>query len=301
MRPVGLCRSARAPLEIRRQVRARVARDSYVGARASTGRPSIVTALALLLLPALVVALGPLLWPADADAQNLAARLRPPSLAQPLGSDQFGRDLLARLLHGGRLTLGISLAATAANASLGIALGVLAAGRRGALDAALLRATDLLLAFPSMLLALAVAGLSGGGLRGLLLALGLFGWGTYARVARGEALQAQTLLFVHAARALGAGAMRVALQHVLPTITPPLLVLMVVRFGQTVLTIAGLSFLGVGVQPPTPEWGAMLSDGLPFIERVPQMLLVPGLAVTFACLSISLGAEELRRLLDPAR
>jgi peptide/nickel transport system permease protein len=248
---------------------------------------------------ALLFALGPHLWPADPLQQSIPARLRPPSLASPLGTDQLGRDVLARVLAGGRLTLGISLLVTLVTAVVGIAVGALAAARPGLLDALLTRIVDVLLAFPLRLLALAIAGLAGGGVWGIVAALGLFGWGTFARVARLEARRARSLPLVEAARALGAPPGRVFRRHVLPMMAGPLIVLAVARFAQVILTIAGLSFLGVGVQPPMPEWGAMLADGLPFMQRAPHLLLAPGLAVTLACLAVSLAGDALRRGLDP--
>jgi peptide/nickel transport system permease protein len=251
-------------------------------------------------LPYLIglVTLGPALWPVDPRAQTLTARLRGPSFDRPLGTDQLGRDLLARILHGGRLSLGVSLVVTVISAVIGIALGGIAASRGGLVDLVLMRLVDVLLAFPFLLLALVVAGLSGGGINGMVLALGLFGWGTYARIARVETARVRAMPFVEAARAIGLPP-RTFVRHVLPNAMPALLVLAVARYGQTILTIAGLSFLGVGIQPPTPEWGSVLNEGLPFLERAPHVLLAPALAVTLACLIVSLAAEGWRRILDP--
>lgn len=266
--------------------------------RARLGQLRWLTPALVAMLPVLVVAAGPAWWRADPVSQDLLARLQAPSLAHPLGTDQLGRDLLARILHGGRLSLGLSLAVTAITAVVGVALGSLAASCcGGAVDVLLMRLVDILLAFPFLLVALTISGLSGGGIGGIFVALALFGWVTHARVARAETLRVRALLFVEAARSLGAAPRRVYLGHVLPSMAPPLLVVSVVRFGQTILAIAGLSFLGVGVQPPTPEWGALLSEGLPYMERAPHVLLVPGLAVSLSCLVLTLGAEGLRRSL----
>jgi len=258
----------------------------------------LLPALALL-LPAWVVLVGPLVWTPDPVRQNVTARLQAPSPARPLGTDQFGRDVLARVLYGGRLSLGIALVVTLVTAAAGVTVGSAAAAFGGPIDAALMRLVDVLLAFPFLLAALAVAGLSGGGFHGVVLALGLLGWGSYARVARAESLRVRALPFVEAARSLGAGELRLVLRHVLPSAAPALIVLAIIRFAQTILAIAGLSFLGVGVQPPTPEWGAMLNEGLPFLERAPHLLLAPGLAVTIACLVVSLAGDALRQVLDP--
>lgn len=271
--------------------------------RAPTGRPrlsvgALVPTVVLALVVA-VVALGPLVWTVDPRVQTLTARLQGPSATYPLGTDALGRDMLARVLHGGRLSLGVSLIITLLSAAIGIGLGSLAASRGGLVDQVLTRLVDILLAFPFLILALVVAGLSGGGISGMVLALGLFGWGTYARVARVETARIRVQPFVESARVLGQTPIRTFLTHVLPNALPALLVLAVARYGQTILTIAGLSFLGVGVKPPTPEWGSMLAEGLPFLERAPHVLLAPALAVTLSCLAVSLAAESWRRLLDP--
>jgi peptide/nickel transport system permease protein len=254
---------------------------------------------ALLLLVVLAVTAGPWLWQADPRQQTLTARLQGPTPVHPLGMDQLGRDLLARVLHGGRLSLGVSLLVVAVSATIGIALGSVAASRGGLFEMFAMRLVDILLAFPFLILALVVAGLSGGGINGMVLALGLFGWGTYARVARVETARVRALPFVESARVIGVSPLRTFVRHILPNMAPSLIVLAVARYGQTILTIAGLSFLGVGVQPPTPEWGSMLFEGLPFLERAPHVLLAPGFAVTISCLIVSLAAEGWRRILDP--
>lgn len=260
-----------------------------------------LVAMLPLLLVVLTVLAGPLLWRVDPVEQVLLDRLQGPSWAHPMGTDQFGRDTLSRILYGGRLSLGVSLIITAITFAAGIAVGSVAAGAGGLVGGALMRLVDVMLAFPFLLLALTVAGLSGGGISGVILALALFGWGSYARVARAETLRVRALPMVECAAAVGAGPLRIALRHVLPNILPALAVLAVIRFAHTILTIAGLSFLGVGVQPPTPEWGAMLHQGLPYIERAPLLLFMPGLAVTLVCLLVSASAENIRRALDPTR
>ncbi|MGE3271264.1 MAG: ABC transporter permease [Chloroflexota bacterium] len=260
---------------------------------------SVLLPSVLLLLVVGLVTLGPLVWQTDPRAQVLTSRLRGPTPERPLGSDQLGRDLFVRILHGGRISLGVSLVVTVVSATIGIALGSIAASRGGFVELVITRIVDILLAFPFLLLALVVAGLSGGGVNGIVMALGLFGWGTYARVARVETARVRANPFVESARVVGSSPVRTFVRHVLPNAAPTLLVLAVARYGQTILTIAGLSFLGVGVQPPTPEWGAMLAEGLPFLERAPHVLLAPGLAVTISCLVVSLSAEAWRRVLDP--
>lgn len=264
--------------------------------RARRWRLAPLVPLAALLV--LVVA-GPFLWPLDPAEQDLTARLQTPSLEHPLGTDQLGRDLLSRVLHGGRISLGVSFLAVLLSGAIGTLLGTLSGLTRGILDLVVMRVVDLLVSMPFLLLALAVAGLSGGGLKGIVLALGLFGWTNYARLSRAEAMRLRGTLMVEAAQAVGAGPTRILFRYLLPNLAGPILVLAVVRFSHAVLTIAGLSFLGVGVQPPTPEWGAMLADGVRFLERAPHVLLVPGTAITAACLVVSLSGDALRRYLDP--
>jgi peptide/nickel transport system permease protein len=283
---------------------------SAVGRTPDTPAPAGGSLLAgrrylLALLPAVVIALGiafgPFAWHADPTAQALADRLQPPSVEHPLGTDNLGRDLLARVLAGGRLSLGLSLLITLGTCAIGAALGMLAAASGWLADTLFLRITDVLVGLPFLLLALAIAGLSGGGIRGIAIAICALAWVSFARVARDESRRLRGLPMIAAAVASGATPVRVYLRHILPNIWPPLGVLLVVRFSHTILTLAGLSFLGVGVQPPTAEWGAMLDQGVPYIERAPQMMLAPGLAVTISCLCVTLSAMAFERLMDPRR
>jgi peptide/nickel transport system permease protein len=257
--------------------------------------------LFLLLLPLLVVWAGPVIWTRDPLEQVPLDRLQGPSAEHPLGTDQLGRDLLVRILHGGRINLGVSALVTGVTTLTGVLLGAVAAARaRGAVDILFCRVADVVIAFPFLLVALTVAGLTGGGLSGVVIALVLFGWVTPAMVARAETLRVRAFPFVEAARAIGAAPGRVYVRHVLPSTLPPLVVVSVVRFPQVILSIAGLSFLGVGIQPPTPEWGALLKEGQPFIERAPHLLFAPGAAVSLSTLLVTLGAERLRRSMNPA-
>ena len=291
--------SAAEPAPLDRQV---TDAGPYAPARRGDGRrfPRCLPAVAVPLGIAAVFALGPILWPIDPRLQDLPARLQGPSLAHPLGVDQLGRDLLARVLHGGRLSLGVSLLVTAINVLIGTAVGSLAASVGGAIDRLLTRLIDMLLALPTFLLGLSVAALAGGDIAGVVLALSLFSWGSSASAARSEALRVRALPFIEAARSVGIGPLRLFLRHILPSAASSLIVLTVTRFGYALFTVAGLSFLGVGVRPPTPEWGAMLSEAVPFIERAPHTMLAPGLVVTLTFLLVTLAADSLRRALAPA-
>lgn len=257
-------------------------------------------ARAWLVLPAmLLVAAGPLLWPVNPVEQVLVDRLLAPSWAHPLGTDNLGRDILARVLHGGRITIGLALIATVISSSLGIGIGLFAATVRGWTDRGIALVMDVLNAFPFLLLALTLAGLGGGGVRGLLLALTVAAWVPFARVARTEAMRIRPTPIVEAATSLGASPIRVGTRHVLPNALPPLATLVVLRFSHTLITIAGLSFLGVGIAAPTPEWGAMLRAALPLLERSPHVALAPGIAILVTAITVSAGAEGIRRVVDP--
>lgn len=267
------------------------------------GRPTTIMRTLVALGPLLVVAAivlgGPLLWHIGPTAQTLTDRLQGPTWDHPLGTDNLGRDLLARVLHGGRLSLGVSLLITVGTCIIGVTIGMLAAASGWLADTLFLRVTDVLIGIPFLLLALTIAGLTGGGIRGITLAICSLAWISFARVTRDETRRVSRLPMVMAAEAAGARLPRIYLRHILPNIWPPISVLLVVRFSHTILTLAGLSFLGVGAQPPTAEWGAMLDQGLPYFQRAPQVVLAPGLAVTLSCFFVTMSGFALERLMDP--
>lgn len=222
-----------------------------------------------------------------------------PSLHFPLGTDQLGRDLLSRLLYGARWSMGLVLVATILVMSAGVAVGVAAGYFGGLVDDVLMRVVDALLAVPSLLLALAIIGMIGPGLTGLILGLSSIWWVGYARVVRGMVLALRERPFVDAARALGATHPAIVRRHILPGIVPVVAVLASLEMGELVLAISGLSFLGLGAQPPTPEWGAMINDGRAFFFDAPRLVILPGLAVTTAVLGFNLLGDGLRDALDP--
>ncbi|MEA2220242.1 MAG: peptide/nickel transport system permease protein [Solirubrobacteraceae bacterium] len=261
------------------------------------------TALVGLVIVAIVVVVAlaaPVLAPQDPDIQDVAQRLQGPSAAHLLGTDYLGRDELSRLLYGARVSLLTTLAVGCGILVLGMLVGTVAGMAGGFVDGFLMRIVDVLLAFPSLLLALAVAGTLGPGLLHLALAVTAIWWVDYARLVRGLVLVVKQQPFVEASRALGVGPLRIAVRHVVPNIASPVVVLATLQTARLLLALATLSFLGLGVSPPTAEWGAMLNDGKDFLSDAPALMLWPGLAITITALGLNLLGDGLRDLLDPS-
>ena len=259
------------------------------------------TALGLFLVVSLLLAglLAPWL-PLDNPAEiNLPERLLSPSPEHLLGTDHLGRDVFSRMIYGARTTLLAAAATLALSMTIALTVGTLSGYYGGWPDTALMGVVDLLLAFPSLILALAVAGVLGPGLLNVLLAVGAVWWVGHARIIRGVTLGARQMEYVTAARATGAGNLRIILRHIAPNILGPIVVLASLDIGWIILGIAGLSFLGLGAQPPTPEWGAMLNDARPHLQTEPRLLLLPGAAIFVAVLGFNLLGDGLRDLLDP--
>jgi peptide/nickel transport system permease protein len=275
----------------------------------AVGRPALArqlvgdrTALAGLVIVAVVLlaAIGaPLLAPHDPASQDVLNRLQSPSFAHPLGTDHLGRDELSRILYGARTSVLAALGIGAAILLVGVLVGLVSALAGGFVDGLIMRIVDVVLAFPSLLLALAVVGTLGPGLLHLALAMIAVWWVDYARLVRGLVLGVKEHSFVEAARAQGAGPVRIALRHVLPNVASPVIVLATLQTARLLLGLASLSFLGLGVGPPTAEWGAMLSEGKDFLANAPQLMLWPGLAITITALGLNLLGDGLRDVLDP--
>ncbi len=242
---------------------------------------------------------APLLAPHDPAAQDVLDRLAPPSAEHLLGTDNLGRDELSRLLYGARVSLLSALAVGAGILLIGVAVGTISGLAGGRADAIIMRVVDVLLAFPSLLLALAVAGTLGPGLLHLALAMTAVWWAEYARLVRGLVLGVKELPFIEASRALGVGPVRIAARHVLPNIAAPVVVLATLQTARLLLALAALSFLGLGVSPPTAEWGAMLNEGSDFLADTPLLMVWPGLAITITALGLNLLGDGLRDALDP--
>jgi peptide/nickel transport system permease protein len=247
----------------------------------------------------LAAALAPLLAPHDPNAVDVLHKFAPPSAKFPLGTDELGRDVLSRLLYGARLSIGTAVVATLGISFLGLFLGMLAGYLGGLVDTVISRVVDVLLAFPSFLLALAITGILGPGLGNLMLAVVAVSWAGYARIVRGSVLAEREKPYVEAARATGTSGWRILWRHLLRNIVGPVVVLTTLDMGAILLGISALSFLGLGVKPPTSEWGAMLSEGRNYLSQAPNMMLFPGAAIFLMALGFNLFGDGLRDVLDP--
>jgi peptide/nickel transport system permease protein len=264
------------------------------------GRDRTIVAGALIIAMFVAVALAaPLVAPHDPTTVDARAILAPASGVHWLGTDNLGRDIFSRLVFGARWSLGTAALAALAIVTVGVTVGVVAGYRGGLLDDALMRAVDVLLAFPSLVLALAIVGTLGPSLRNVMIGMVAVWWADYARVIRGLTMGLREREFVVAARCLGAAGPRVMVRHLLPNVIPSVIVLASLELGGLILAISGLSLLGLGAQPPTPEWGTMLNDGRPFFQRAPQLMLYPGLAITLVVVGCNLVGDGLRDVLDP--
>jgi peptide/nickel transport system permease protein len=257
--------------------------------------------LGLVILAALVLAalLAPAISPFDPIKQNATDAMQGPSLKHWLGADQFGRDILSRLLFGARISLRIGLVSVGIAASIGIVLGLLAGFYGGWLDMLISRFIDLLLAFPGILLALVIVTVIGPSLFNVMVAVGISAVPNYARLVRGTVLAARENVYVEAAEAIGARDRTILVKHILPNVLGPVIVLSTLGIAGAILSGAALSFLGLGAQPPTPEWGAVLSDGRNYLRQAWWISTFPGLAIMVTVLSVNLLGDGLRDALDP--
>src|SRR5437867_3208043 len=273
-----------------------------VGQRAGApvfANPLNVTALVLIGAFAICAVLAPIVAPYDPLAQALGSRLEPPSAAHWLGTDQLGRDIASRLLYGARISLFIGLVVVATAGLVGTAVGLVAGYAGGLVDEALMRFTEIFLAFPPLILAMAIAGALGPSLTNAIIAIAAVTWAVYARLVRGQLLSLRRREYVEAARSIGASGPRILLRHLLPNVLAPLLVQASFDMGAAIVAAAGLSFIGFGAQPPTPEWGVMISEGRNFISTEPWLSLFPGLAILFAVGAFNVLGDGLRDVFDP--
>ena len=262
--------------------------------------PLTVASLAILGILLLCAVAAPQLAPRDPSAQELASRLESPSRAHWLGTDELGRDVLSRVIFGARISFRVGISVVAISLLVGSLLGSLAGFYGGWLDRFLnLIVINTLLAFPGVLLALAFVAFLGPGVGKLILALSLAGWIGYARLVRGEILKTRELDYVHAARALGVRPWRLLIVHIWPNVTAPVVVQTAIGLAAAILAEATLSFLGLGVPPPTPTWGGMLNDGRAHLFDAPHLVVVPALSVMLAVLAFNFLGDALRDRLDP--
>ena len=258
-----------------------------------------VAGLVILAVFVAAVAAAPLLTSRDPVTQNLEAVLRPPSAEYLLGTDHLGRDIFTRILYGGRITLVIGLLAVAVGLAVGVPLGVVSGYYGGRVDLVIQRVTDMLLSFPNILLALALVGVLGVGLQNVIVAVGISTVPQFVRLVRGSVLTIREQTYVEAARALGAGDRLILTRHVLANALTPIIVQATLSMGVTILVAAGLGFLGLGVEPRTAEWGAMLGEGRSYIFSAHWTVTFPGLAIFLAVLAFNLVGDGLRDALDP--
>jgi peptide/nickel transport system permease protein len=249
----------------------------------------------------LAAALVSFAWtPYDVTALDIPAKLQPPSAEHWFGTDHFGRDVFSMVMVGARVSLAVALVAVGIGMGLGVPLGLAAAARKGTLlDEIIMRGNDLVFAFPALLIAVMITAVFGPSALNAIIAIGIFNVPVFARIARGGALSLWTREFILAARVAGKGAMRISAEHILPNITNLLIVQGTIQFSLGILAEAGLSYIGLGVQPPTPSWGRMLADSQTFFSFAPHLALFPGLAIVLTVLGLNLMGDGLRDLLDP--
>jgi ABC-type dipeptide/oligopeptide/nickel transport system permease subunit len=257
--------------------------------------------LGLIVLGAFLVvtSLAPAVLPYDPNAADLDHVLQPPALTHPFGTDHLGRDLLTRVVYGTRVSFLIGILAVMLSASVGVPVGLLSGVRGGLVDLGVQRFVDLLLAFPGFLLALTLIAVLGVGVTNVVISVGLAAVPLYIRLVRGVALSVKEHAYIEAARAAGAGEGRILVRHVLPNCLAPLIVQSTLRMGDAILTAAGLGFLGLGVKPPTPEWGTMLGEGQSYVFSSWYIATFPGLAIFLAVIAANLLGDGLRDALDP--
>ncbi len=266
---------------------------------------SIVVVGAILLLLLALAALAPWLSPADPMRQVLLMRLRPPGAVSSsgqlylLGTDDLGRDLLSRILYGAQISLTVAMLSVIVSTIVGVTLGMLAAWFRGPVEIAVMRLVDIMLSIPAVLLAVLTVAVLGPGFIKLVMVLGLTRWPRYARVAFAQTLQVANLPYIKAAELAGAGPLRILFRHVLPNIAGPLLVVVTAEFGLMILFEAGLSFLGLGIQPPAPSWGSIMSVGRQYVERAWWIVAFPGGCLFLLVFSVNVLGDWLRDRIDP--
>jgi peptide/nickel transport system permease protein len=263
--------------------------------------PLLTVGTVIVAIAALAAVVGPFIAPFDPSAQDLPARLAGPTFAHPFGLDELGRDILARVLAGARVSFVVGITVVSISAAVGTILGAMAGYFGGVWDDVISRVIDTLLAFPGLLLAIALVAVLGPSLLNVLIALTIIGWVGYARLVRGQVLRAREFEYVAASRALGAGPLHILRRHVIPAAIPAVVVQATLGMAGAIIGEASLSFLGLGVQPPTPSWGTMLNGGRAHILDAPHLTIFPGLAIAILVLGFNFIGDGLRDVTDPKR
>lgn len=259
-----------------------------------------LTSGALITILLVIVALAaPLLAPKDPNWQETSRRLEGPSDEHLLGLDDLGRDVLSRVIYGARVSLRVGFSVVLIASTVGILLGSIAGYFGGKIDTVIMRISDMLLAFPGILLAIALVAVLGPSMNNVVLALSIAGWVGYARLVRGQILKVREMEFITAAEALGARSPRIILRHLLPNVLSPVIVMATLGLAGAILAEASLSFLGLGVQPPTPSWGAMLTTGRQYLGLANHLAIYPGIAIMLAVMGLNFLGDGLIDALDP--
>jgi peptide/nickel transport system permease protein len=253
----------------------------------------------LAVLVILVAVFAPWLCPYDPYAQNLSEALQAPGAGHLAGTDRYGRDLLSRIIMGSQSSIFSTLALVAIIAVVGTVIGVLCGWKTGKLDVVLMRTSDVFLAFPGLVFALAIAGVLGGGMINAVIALAAISWPKYARIARGLTLAQKNEPYLAAARLAGCTTFQLIFRHILPNVAGPLLVTAMLDIGTMMMELAGLSFLGLGAQPPVAEWGSMMSDNRSLLQTAPWTVIAPGIAIFVTVMTFNLLGDTIRDFMDP--
>jgi peptide/nickel transport system permease protein len=261
--------------------------------------PLAMVGLAILVLLISIAVLAPYIAPYDPDAIEISRRLQWPNQDHLLGTDKFGRDVLSRIIFGARLSLLLPAIIVVLSLSIGTTVGLLSGFKGGLVDSLLMRVVDIKSSFPGLLLTLAIIGMLGPGLFNAVIAMSISGWTGYARIIRGMTLSFREMEFIEAAKCLGASDRYILIKHILPNVLSPVVLLATLNMAGAILSLAGLGFLGLGAQPPTAEWGSMLSDSQGLIFSAPYLIFIPGIAIMITVLAFNLLGDGLRDAMDP--
>jgi peptide/nickel transport system permease protein len=289
--------AAGAPTLAMPLVRVRSRRRDFV--RGLLGNKGALAGLIVLILLILAAIFAPLITTYDPIVIDPPNRTAPPSRDHWLGTDGFGRDIYTRIVYGARVSLPVGLIAVSIAATVGAVLGLIAGYYGRLADAVIMRVIDVMLAFPNIMLALVIVAILGPSIRNVMIAVGIGEIPRYTRLIRGQVLSARELLYVEAAKVIGVPTSKIMFRHILPNVVSPVIVLATLSVGSAILAAAGLSFLGLGAQPPRPEWGSMLADGRQFLSSHWWVATMPGIAIAITVLSINMFGDGLRDILDP--